>query len=194
MDIKPVDRTVKNILEGGFYKIPRFQRPYSWDKENVDDFWMDIVTAEDPDYFIGAFVLYETHPHSDLHMIVDGQQRLTTITLLLAALRNSLEDLGYSKQAEGIQNLIERKDIDSKLIYVLQSETPYPFLQEYIQKRGAPALASTIGTEQEALKLAFGLIEDRIQSTLHSVDEDQTIPPKQDTSASTNCRIPRQRR
>jgi uncharacterized protein with ParB-like and HNH nuclease domain len=45
MDIKPIDRTVKNVLEGAFYRIPRFQRPYSWDKENVDDFWTDAITT-----------------------------------------------------------------------------------------------------------------------------------------------------
>ena len=51
MIIKPSDKTIKGLLEGGFYKIPRFQRPYSWDQENVDDFWSDAVTSEADDYF-----------------------------------------------------------------------------------------------------------------------------------------------
>src|SRR5260221_13631581 len=38
MLIKPSDKTLQALLEGGFYKIPRFQRPYSWDQENVDVF------------------------------------------------------------------------------------------------------------------------------------------------------------
>ena len=58
MEIKPVDQTVEKLLKSAFYKIPRFQRPYSWDRENVEDFWNDAVTADDPDYFIGSFVVY----------------------------------------------------------------------------------------------------------------------------------------
>ena len=128
MDIKPIDRTVKNVLEGAFYRIPRFQRPYSWDKENVDDFWNDAITTTDPDYFIGAFVVYREKQDSDVFMVVDGQQHLTTITLLLAAIRNLLDRLGFSPLAAGVQKLIEREDINNDLRFVVQSETPYPFL------------------------------------------------------------------
>ena len=66
MDIKPLDQTAKNLLETAFYKIPRFQRPYSWDRENVEDFWNDAVVADDPDYFIGSFVLYRSKGDGDL--------------------------------------------------------------------------------------------------------------------------------
>ena len=75
MEIKPVDQTVKTLLESFFYKIPRFQRPYSWDQENVADFWNDAVTAEDPDYFIGSFVVYKSNPGSDTMFVVDGRSR-----------------------------------------------------------------------------------------------------------------------
>lgn len=176
MDIKPTDRTVKNVLEGGFYRIPRFQRPYSWDKENVDDFWTDTVTTDDPDYFIGAFVLHRQHTGSDVFMVVDGQQRLTTITLLLAALRNALDSLGFDDLGAGVQKLIERQDINYELQFVLQSETPYPFLQEYIQKRGNANAPPSRGREEEALQLAFGLIETKVKNTLEAIEGDETIP------------------
>ena len=97
LEIKPLDLTVKNLLETGFYKIPRFQRPYSWDRENVEDFWEDAIHADDPDYFIGSFVLYRAKDDPDLLFVVDGQQRLTTITLLLAAIRDALHDLGSTQ-------------------------------------------------------------------------------------------------
>jgi uncharacterized protein with ParB-like and HNH nuclease domain len=85
MIIKPLDRTTKDLLEGGFYKIPRFQRPYSWNKENVDDFWTDAIASEEKDYFTGSFVIYREHQNADAFMIVDGQQRLTTIPKLTSA-------------------------------------------------------------------------------------------------------------
>lgn len=134
MDIKPVDQTVKTLLEPFFYRIPRFQRPYSWDRENVADFWNDAVASQDPDYFIGSFVVYRQNPATDTLLIVDGQQRITTITLLLAALRTTLHVDGNEDLARGIQLLIERPNLNNERQYVLQSESPYPYLQEYIQK------------------------------------------------------------
>lgn len=66
MEIKPNDLTVKNLLERGSYKIPRFQRPYSWDRENVEEFWNDAVVSDDPDYSTGSFVLYGDKSGADL--------------------------------------------------------------------------------------------------------------------------------
>src|SRR2546422_5504790 len=162
LEIKPVDQTVKNLLETSFYRIPRFQRPYSWDRENVDDFWADAVVAEDPDYFIGSFVLHKSKSNPDTLFVVDGQQRLTTITLLLAAVRDHLDGLAKKDLATGVQKLIERPDINNEQQFVLQSETPYPFLQEYIQKYGAAELPASSGAEEDALKAAFDYLKNQV--------------------------------
>jgi uncharacterized protein with ParB-like and HNH nuclease domain len=60
-------------------------------------------------------------------MVVDGQQRVTTLTLLLAAVRNALDHLGAKNLATGIQKLIERPDINNDVRFVLQTETSYPY-------------------------------------------------------------------
>lgn len=176
MEIKPVDKTVKQLLESGFYRIPRFQRPYSWDQENVDDFWVDTVANNDPDYFIGSFVLHTKAGEDGVHYVVDGQQRLTTITLLLAATRNALERLEFKNQASGLQKLIEREDLDNQKQFILQTETSYPFLHEYIQKHGIPELSAPQSDEQETLQRAFKYIEDKIEATLHAIDLDSVVP------------------
>lgn len=176
MEIKPVDKTVKQLLESGFYRIPRFQRPYSWDQENVDDFWVDTVANTDPDYFIGSFVLHTKTTEDGTYYVVDGQQRLTTITLLLAAARNALEKLDFKDQALGLQKLIEREDLDNQKQFILQTETSYPYLHEYIQKHGAPELAAPQSDEQESLQRAFKYIEDKIQATLDAIDTDSIVP------------------
>ena len=54
MKIRSIDKDIKDILESGFYRIPRFQRPYSWDRENIEDFWNDVIINADADYFIGG--------------------------------------------------------------------------------------------------------------------------------------------
>jgi uncharacterized protein with ParB-like and HNH nuclease domain len=77
-----------SLLHGqDFYKIPIMQRNYVWDKDNLKDFIFDIKESMDEDpnqaYFIGSMVFSEDEPK--LKMIIDGQQRMTTITLLIGA-------------------------------------------------------------------------------------------------------------
>jgi Protein of unknown function DUF262/Protein of unknown function (DUF1524) len=183
MDIKPVDRTIRNLLESGFYKIPRFQRPYSWEATHVEDFWDDAITSADLDYFIGSFVVYPESKSSDTLMVVDGQQRLTTITLLLAALRNAFDAEGNPALAKGIQKRIETEDLDNTRQYILQSETSYPYLQEHIQKHGSADLPPNPGSEEVALKEAFELLAEKVGSVLDAIESDASIAKAKKASA-----------
>ncbi|GAA8502858.1 DUF262 and DUF1524 domain-containing protein [Helicobacter pylori] len=81
------------------FVIPIYQRVYSWEKEQCKQLWDDIIKTGGNDniegHFIGSIVfvhdgIYTTN-YNEL-LIIDGQQRLTTITLLLIALRNYLND------------------------------------------------------------------------------------------------------
>jgi hypothetical protein len=175
VNIKPWDTTVRALLESGFYKIPRFQRPYSWDMENVNDFWQDTVVAEDEDYFIGSFVVYTDRTQQDLFLVVDGQQRLTTITLAYAALRDLLLEMWEKELARGIHKLVERPDINNQNQFVLQSETPYPYLQEVIQKFGGPDTPVEPGAEERALQRAYDFLRAKLGERLKSVEIDSTI-------------------
>jgi hypothetical protein len=172
MEIKPTDLTIKTLLESAFLKVPRFQRPYSWERENVSDFWTDVIASEDPDYFIGAFVVYRAFQGSDTLLIVDGQQRITTITLLLAAIREQFAELGHRDLAEGIQGLIERRNINHEMQFILQSESPYPYLQEHIQKFGQAELDTSRGEEEEALASAYEFLREQVVGMLYAVDHD----------------------
>ncbi|GAA7502101.1 DUF262 and DUF1524 domain-containing protein [Helicobacter pylori] len=79
------------------FVIPIYQRVYSWKKEQCKQLWDDIIKIGGNDemnrHFIGS-ILYvrDGITHSSPLLIIDGQQRLTTITLLLIALRNHLSD------------------------------------------------------------------------------------------------------
>ncbi len=86
--------TSKNPLLG----VPHYQRRYAWTKEQVGQLWDDILDAirerSDREYFIGAVVFCPNpeQPDRGLH-VIDGQQRITTLTVILAALRDYLEQL-----------------------------------------------------------------------------------------------------
>ncbi len=79
------------------FVIPIYQRLYSWKKEQCEQLWDDIIKIGGNDkmngHFIGS-ILYARvdDTHSSPLLIIDGQQRLTTITLLFIALRNHLSD------------------------------------------------------------------------------------------------------
>ncbi len=81
------------------FVIPIYQRVYSWEKEQCKQLWDDIIKTGGNDqiegHFIGSIVFVHdgiyTTSHNEL-LIIDGQQRLTTITLLFIALRDHLND------------------------------------------------------------------------------------------------------
>lgn len=95
--------------------IPIYQRLYSWKKEQCEQLWDDIIKIGGNDkmngHFIGSilYVLDGNTPSSPL-LIIDGQQRLTTITLLLIALRN------HSSEEVEILEKFSHKKIESYLI------------------------------------------------------------------------------
>jgi len=161
------------VLSSGYYRIPRFQRPYSWTRENTQEFWDDVVRDSPPDYFIGSMVVFKEV--SQRYGVVDGQQRLTTIVILLAVIRNHLNTLGFPNLAQGIQNLIERKNIDNRPEFILSTETSYPFFQENILKFGKPEIDVKQMREEESLRSAFDLFNALVGSVVQSIQTDTSV-------------------
>jgi len=147
MKITTSDRMVSDVLKE-FLFIPRFQRPYSWEKEQVEQFWNDTIVENPTDYFIGSIVLYK---QGDELGIVDGQQRIVTILLILCALREAFDKNNVSLLAKGIQALVERTDVDAKNRYVLRTETSFPFLQDRILRQGPSELGTQPKSDEELL-------------------------------------------
>jgi hypothetical protein len=108
-------------------------------------------------------------------MVVDGQQRLTTATILLAAIRNAFDSLAESALASGTQLLIERTDVNNDKRFILITETSYPYFHEYIQKHGPPSLSKSAGREEEAIETAFKYLSRQVQTTLSAVDSDSAV-------------------
>ncbi|MBI5085463.1 MAG: DUF262 domain-containing protein, partial [Acidobacteria bacterium] len=102
---------------GRLYRVPAYQRDYSWGEEHWEDLWSDIEALEESDlqHYMGAIVLQE----SDAELIViDGQQRLATLSLLALAVLKRLKDLVDSGE-ESNENqerfdLLQRQYIGSK--------------------------------------------------------------------------------
>ena len=78
--------------------IPKYQRTYRWDIKQCKQLWKDIMNAPETGYFIGSIVYIknsgQTISSISKYLVIDGQQRLTTISLLLSALRNKIKKDG----------------------------------------------------------------------------------------------------
>ena len=76
---------------GRYFKIPDFQRPYSWDKVNIISFIEDLesVMVAEKKHFFGSVVYINEGQNST---IIDGQQRATTVLLMLTALSHITKD------------------------------------------------------------------------------------------------------
>ena len=164
------DRSIRDLLGSYFFEVPRFQRAYAWDRENLQDFWNDTIAEGPADHFLGSMVVYEVDPKVPVYGIVDGQQRLTTAIMILCALRNAARRENLPSLADGIQNsLLERRDVDNKARFVLDATSSYPFLQEHILKNGQPETSGPVGSEQERLAAAFQLLSDRVSDALGAI-------------------------
>ena len=172
MKIESSDQAIADLFNAGYFVIPRFQRPYSWDQENVSEFWDDVVRNKPEDYFIGSMVVY--HMAERRFGVVDGQQRLTSITILLCVLRDTLKAEGFDQLAEGLHQLIERKNIDNELEFILQTQSSYPYFQNHIQKQGDPELEVEIHREEKRLAAAHQQFTGFVSAAVESIRSDST--------------------
>lgn len=90
------NRTYRQLLGNGLtYRIPRFQRDYSWSEEEWEDLWADIQSVfsadGEPAHYMGYLVLQTAD--NRIYEVIDGQQRLTTISLIVLASMRLLKKL-----------------------------------------------------------------------------------------------------
>lgn len=126
------------------FRIPGYQRPYAWTTEQAQELLDDLLTFMQaaggpvdsmPPYFLGSIVLIkgEGSPQAD---VVDGQQRLTTLTILLASIRASVSEPSASDLTRLIyekgSSILGNKDRFRLTLRERDSE----FFQTYVQKEG----------------------------------------------------------
>lgn len=156
MDLHAYTKSISDLLSvNKKYIVPRFQREYSWKKEEVLELWRDLNSSiriesglcVNSEYFIGSLVLIGQDSSPEMQ-IVDGQQRLTTITILLSAITQTYLDISQDNLANGLYNqFIEGRDNANQPYFKLINETPKPFFQRGIQNITKEAM--TASNEEE---------------------------------------------
>ncbi|MBK9509390.1 MAG: DUF262 domain-containing protein [Cytophagaceae bacterium] len=109
LDTKTV--SFNDILGNGkIYKVPQFQRDYSWELDNWEDLWNDIEIAEknNSPHYMGSVVLQSSNGKE--FSIIDGQQRFTTLSLLTLAVIDAISKIAENGKNNVDENF-ERKEI-----------------------------------------------------------------------------------
>ena len=93
--------TYRKLMGNGLtYRIPRFQRDYSWTEEEWEDLWMDILgtirPGGEPAHYMGYLVLQSEN--DKVFDVIDGQQRLTTMNLIVLAVLKNIQRLVVEKK------------------------------------------------------------------------------------------------
>lgn len=132
------------------FVIPIYQRTYSWTEKECEQLWSDVIRAgENTDstaHFVGSVVyiekgIYQVSNQSPL-LVIDGQQRLTTVTLLLEALCRHLGDTepieGFSAKKLRHYHLLNPLEDGDKAFKLLLTKTDRETLNAIVQQRAIP--------------------------------------------------------
>ena len=116
---KPENRNISDIFSfTGIYTIPNYQRQYSWNDENLEELWDDLynsfVDGIDKCYFLGSIVIVDRG--NGEQELVDGQQRITTLMIMLNVLMKNFPQINNSSTSV----LNADKSLISSLIFFNQ--------------------------------------------------------------------------
>lgn len=186
MDITPVTKTIKDLLGSGKqFIIPRFQREYSWETKNYQEFLEDVISGVRIEsnniigetYFLGTmlFVGDFTKGNQREIMVVDGQQRLTTITILFSALSQCFKNMNLETLGKRLFEYIMTKDDNDEEVRVLQSRSHYPYFAYFIQDIEKVEKVSPGSIEEECIFEAYEFLLRCLQeSNLRKIFENKT--------------------
>lgn len=185
MNFNTSNQTFRQLMANGLsYRVPPFQRDYSWSGDEWDDLWQDIRglygEAAEPAHYMGYLVLQSSD--GKRFDIIDGQQRMTTLTLLILAGISHLQDLADAEPGED-KNRRRAEQLRNGYIGYLDPVTLIPesklrlnrhndrFYQSYrvplehIPQRGLSA-------SEHLLRKAFVWFKDRIKDHAKSSGEE----------------------
>lgn len=193
--IKSSTRTIQKCFRECLYVVPDFQRPYSWDVDELDDYWADVVLAKG-DFFFGSTVTWVSESRelfNNSYSIIDGQQRLTTSAIILSVIRDAFmlvapkdEDSGddgvggldeirgqAKSQADNTQRYLITIDDDGKSYPVIEREEPN--FKEVVQNPSAIPSGKKWNGSAHQIGVAREYFEDNIQKSVEGLAPAEAI-------------------
>jgi uncharacterized protein with ParB-like and HNH nuclease domain len=136
--LPPELKSIEQLFTGDIrYAVPKYQRSFAWGTDEIGELWEDLVAAinRKGEYFLGTIVLHRKQ--SGPQEIIDGQQRLASLTMILSAIRNVFL-ASQDKRAEqimhsflGAKDFSRNASLNSKLVLnQTNNETFYQYILE----------------------------------------------------------------
>lgn len=175
MKMTPRESTLGSILniKNKQYEIPRFQREYSWEKKHYKEFLEDMIAninvkeneLEATQYFMGTmlFVGDKDRPTKEPVYVVDGQQRLTTVTILFSVIANLFKKKGNEVLSNSIFQYIMTRNNDGEEIRVLKTVSSYPYFSFFIQSLDKDYVNEPTSEEEINIKTTYDFFEKNLQ-------------------------------
>lgn len=162
LSVAPIEAHEQNIRQifGDSYafEIPPYQRPYAWEKDQAQELLSDLLDAMDNKdtrnevYFLGSVVLIKS-PNDPSSKVIDGQQRLTTLAILLSILRDltSDQEVRIERRTYIFQKASADRGTEDRFRLLLRHRDR-PFFQKYIQNPEATNNLPDINTLEGSQK------------------------------------------
>lgn len=112
------------ISENEIFEVPDFQRNYSWEPKQVEELYVDIVktiSSSQESHFVGSVILLKNSTPGNRVLVVDGQQRLTTLFLLIALIRDKAHSLPIHSLPAGAHEVPKNPLQDAQNILLSES-------------------------------------------------------------------------
>lgn len=183
------ETTLQELLEGSKqYQIPLYQRTYSWSEKQLVRLWADIVQLaidrQDDDratHFIGSLVLAPSPSNGPTgvaeYLVIDGQQRLTTLSLLLCALRNHRRDhedpLHFERISE--QYLVNKWEKGDQKLKLLPTQTDRESFRACVEATPAAGGPDGVGASYRFFKSRLAGIDEEDEAVTLQQIEDAVI-------------------
>ena len=180
--MKASETTLRTLLEGTKqFQIPLFQRRYSWEKKNWNTLWDDLMSIYNGEvedgYFMGTIVTQSTPGTADgisPFIVIDGQQRLTTLTLLLVVLRNQFKTQCNDEAAAEIdeQYLINKFKKDEDYYKILPTQTDKEIYKSVVGSSDFKIESKNLDSSCNIYQ-AFVFLNGKVQSDKNNIDSEK---------------------
>ncbi len=174
------NKTYRQIMGNGLrYEVPKYQRDYSWEQEQWDDLWHDVqplISCDEDEHYMGILVL-QTEKIKEFQ-IFDGQQRITTISLIILATLKCLKNLAEAgidsqdnlKRLDNLQNsyigYIDPVTLISNNKLKLNRNSDDYYKQQMVLLKDLPI--SNINSSEKQMRDCFNWFYNRIKNKFDS--------------------------
>ena len=183
---KPDSLSIKNLFGSpdSLFEVPMYQRPYSWESEEVEQLWNDLYEAyteqeKNQNYFLGSIItIPKDRGYQD---IVDGQQRLTTLMILFCVIRDLYPNINQNIDIKKNSKVIKIKRIkgfisdedDRTRLKLLTHASHQNDFEECVLKEGATN-ATQPKNNKDSVKDKFIQVSDIFREKLSEIGEEET--------------------